>query len=191
MRVDELAEELADFWFPAIAGVGWEDRLRILKEVDSQLRTDIEARAEYEAVCPRFIAALLERLGVPPIENQAQARIYSSSAYPHHRMAAEIWAQRKGSVAHSDEDVLGHERRRFPRHPVDAVSEIWVGGQARACRLLDLSQGGARVRLPDLQPDPGTPVRLAIPNAGLREATVVFRGGSGVGVRFSEQTVAA
>ena len=191
MRVDELAEELADFWFPAIAGTGWEGRLRILKEIDSQLRSDIEARAEYEAVCPRFLAMLIERLGVPAVDNEAQAQIYSSSAYDHHRMAARIWSERTGSATPPSPGTLGQERRRFPRHPVDAVSEIWVEGQAQACRLTDLSRGGARVIIPELEPDPGTVVRVAVPEAGVLDATVVFCGKRGIGLRFSDQTAAA
>ena len=192
MDADTLAEELADFWFSAIAEAGWAERVRILKEICAQLLADMETRAEYEAVSPRFVAALIERLGAPPVESTAQAQIYATSALDRHREASRVWSQRAvASGSRSGTLPTGEERRRFPRRPVDAISEIWLLERRSPCQLMDLSLGGARVMLWEPAPDPGTAVRLDLPGAGLREATVVFRDDAVMGLRFAVQPASA
>ena len=191
MDADTLAEELADFWFSAIAEAGWAERVRILKEICAQLLADMETRAEYEAVSPRFVAALIERLGAPPVESTAQAQIYATSALDRHREASRAWSQRAvASGSRSDTLPTGVERRRFPRRPVDAISEVWLRERRSPCRLVDLSLGGARVMLWEPAPVPGTEVRLALPNARIRAATVVFRNDVAMGIRFADQPAA-
>lgn len=193
MSVDDLAEQLADFWFPAIASAGWHKRLSILAEVHSQLRSDIGSRSEQEAlaVCQRFLAALIERLGVPAVESDVQAWIYGSSASDEHRAAARIWADRTGCVVPSSPGTLREERRCFPRYPIHAMCNIWIGERARACRLLNLSRAGARVQISDLELDPGAVVCLEVPTAGIKEARVVFRGSEGTGLSFLSRVPAA
>lgn len=188
MDADKLAEELADFWFSAIVEAGWEERVRILKEICAQLLADMETRAEYEAVAPRFVAALIERLGVPPVEHAAQAQIYATSALERHREASRAWS-RSAAASDSPPHTLpaSGERRRFARRAVDAISEIWVRERRSPCQLMDLSLGGARVMLWEPAPDPGTAVRLVLPDAGMREATVVFRDDAVMGLRFAVQ----
>jgi hypothetical protein len=191
MKPDELAEDLANFWFSAIAVASWEGRLKILKQIDAQLLADIERRSDYEAVAPRFLAAVIERLGFPPVENRFQAQIFARSACERHRDAATVWLQRMATGTPPDTDPGGRERRRFARKAVDAISEIWVHERRSPCHLLDLSLGGVRVTLWEPAPDPGTPVRLALPDEGLREATVVFRDGAVMGLRFAVQPATA
>lgn len=193
MKVDELAEELADFWFPAINDADWQKRLSILTEVHSQLCSDIGARSplQAQAVCQRFLAVLIERLGMPAIESDVQARIYASSAHSEHRAAARIWADRAGQTLPPDPGILRDERRRFPRYPVHTTCRMWIGDDARACKLLNLSRGGARVQVPDLELDTGTVVRLEVPTAGVKEARVVFRGPGSAGLYFSSLIPAA
>jgi hypothetical protein len=191
MNLDELAEDLANFWFSAIAVASWEGRLKILKQIDAQLLVDIEKRSDYEAVAPRFVAAVIERLGFPPVENRAQAQIFATSARERHRDAATVWLQCMATGTPPDTAPGGRDRRRFARKAVDAISEVWVHERRSPCHLLDLSLGGARVTLWEPAPDPGTPVRLALPDEGLREATVVFRDGAVMGLRFAVQPAAA
>jgi hypothetical protein len=192
MRPDELAEELADFWLSAIARVGWEERLKILREIDAQLLADLEKRSEHEVVSPRFVAAVIRRLGAPNVTSEAQARIYTSSADVHHLDAARLWFQQAaGSPGQADLPHPGRERRRFPREKVDATSEIWIHGQAAPCHLVDLSRGGARVTVQGMDAIPGMNVQLALPDSGLRNATVVFQSELGVGLQFFGQPMAA
>lgn len=192
MSVDELAEELADFWFSAVAGAGWDQRLHILNEIHAQLLLDLESKADYEAVSPLFVAAMIDRLGAPSVENGAQAKIYSSSAREHHREAAKAWRYRGDALeAQLAAGFVSEDRRRFPREFVDALSEIWVQGRAAPCRLVDLSLGGARVVVREPAPAPGTHVRLAVPHRGGCDAKVVFRNRLGIGVQFLEEPVAA
>ena len=191
LKPDERAEDLAHFWFSAIAVASWEGRLKLLKQIDAQLLADLEKAADYEAVAPRFVAAMIERLGCPPVESRAQAQIYVRSAFAHHRDAAQAWSQRAGTGALPETASGGGDRRRFVRRDVDAISEVWVHERRSPCHLLDLSLGGARVTLWEPAPDPGTPVRLALPDEGVREATVAFRDGAVMGLRFVVQPAAA
>ncbi len=192
MRADELAAELVEFWFAALAVAGWERRLQILKGIRAQMLANVEIRAESDAVSPRFIAAIIERLDAPPVESAAQAQIYSSSSEARHQEAARAWSYRSDRMAAKLADgFVREERRRFPREYVDALSEIWVRGRAAPCLLLDLSDGGARVVVREPAPSPGTTVRLAVPDAGVRDATVVFRNSGGIGVQFRDQPTAA
>ena len=184
MRVDELAEELADFWFSAIAEASWEQRLKILDDIHAQLRADIQSKAEYEAVSPGFVAAIIERLGAPPVENDAQGRIYAFSGKERHQDAARAWSYRADSAS----AVPGRDRRRFPRQVVQAISEIWVQGRSLPCRLIDLSRGGARIVVRESPvPAPGAEVRLAVPDKGMRDAIVVFVNDLGIGLRFADE----
>jgi hypothetical protein len=192
MRVDELAEELADFWYSAIADADWDRRLQLLNDIHAQLRSDIRTRTEYEEVSRRFIAGLIERLGAPPAENEAQAQIYASSGNQRHLEAARAWTRRADAVAGKlAAGFVREDRRRFPRHAVDALSEIWLHGHRAPCRLVDLSVGGARLVVREPAPGPGMPLRLAVPHAGIVDARVVFRNASGIGVQFLESPAAA
>ena len=191
MRATELAEELADFWFSAIEGADWDGRLEILQEIDAQLLSDLEKRSDYETVWPEFVAAVIERLGAPPVTRAAQAKIYALSSKEYHRGAAGAWAGRVVHAGHAVASVVAGDRRRYPRQPVDTISEIWVRDRVASCRLVDLSLGGARVVVDGVDPAPGTAVRLAVPSAGVRDATVVFRNRLGIGLEFSDQPAAA
>ena len=189
-KPDERAEDLANIWFSAIAVASWEGRLKILKHIDAQMLADF-AEVDYEAVAPRFVAAVIERLGFPAVENRAQAEIFARSAFAHHRDVAQTWLQSAASVTPPDTASSGRDRRRFARRDVDAISEIWVNERRSPCQLLDLSLGGVRVTLWEPAPVPGTPVRLDLPDEGLREATVVFRDGAVMGLRFAVQPATA
>ena len=193
MRVEELAEELADFWFSAIAEADWSRRLEILTEIHLQLRADLQSRDEYDALSPLFVASVIHRLGAPPVDNEAQAQVYAYSRDARHRDAVEAWRY-AGTTAEGASLVPGSsERRRWPRVVVDALSEMWIRGRPAPCRLIDLSEGGVRVAvLRDTPaPTPGTNVRVAVPQAGLRDAIVVFANSMAIGLRFETPTQAA
>ena len=190
MDADRLSQELVDFWFSVISEAGWEHRASILKEIHAQLRADMATRAEYEAVAPLFVAALIERLGEPPVANRTQAEIYATSAFGRHREAARVWSENVGTERQSGGAAADGDRRRFPREAIDAISEVWLAGRRSPCQLVDLSLGGARVMLWEPAPVPGTEVRLALPNAGIRDATVAFRNDVAMGLRFADQPAA-
>ena len=187
LKPDQHAEDLANLWFSAIAVASWEGRLKILKQIDAQLLADLEKVSDYEAIAPRFVAAVIERLGCPSVESRVQAQIFSRSAFARHREAARLWLQSAASGALPDAVSGDQDRRRFARREVDAISEVWMQERRSPCHLLDLSLGGARVSLWESAPDPGTPVRLALPDEGLREATVAFRDGAVMGLCFVVQ----
>jgi len=192
MSVEELAEELADFWLSALAETNWEGRLKLLGEIHSQLYADLESQSEYDALSPRFVAAIIERLGSPRVESDAQAEVYGSSFNPQHQEAAKAWRYRAAPGASQGADgPRPSDRRRFPRRVIDAPSQILVQGHAAMCRLVDLSRGGARVtvRASGVSPEPGMKVRLEVPESGLREAIVVFASGVGIGLKFADQSV--
>jgi len=186
MSVDELVEELADFWWSAIRAADWDRRMQILGEVHLQLWADLESRTEVDALWGRLVAVLVERLGFPPVEGDAQARIYARSADVRHRSAAALWHLRRQSLAEVSGMPGRGERRRSHRHVVDVPAELWAGEGRADCRLVDISYGGTRLAMPGVttRPEPGDRVCLAMPPAGTRAAIVVFARGEGIGCRW-------
>lgn len=183
MSVDELVEELTDFWWSAIRPADWDRRVRILDEIHLQLEADVESRAELRALWSRFVAMVVERLGFPPVESASQARIYAGSADVRHRSAAAVWHLRPPQAGRTPGSFVRGERRRSSRHVVDAPAELWVGGQRAGCRLVDISRGGARITVAGdgPRPGPGSQVGVAVPPAAARAAVVVFSGVDGIG----------
>ncbi len=185
-KLAPLIEELADFWVSALEHGNWEQRLQVLNKIHDQLRADLATKAEFEMVSPRFVSAIIDRLGAPPVESSAQATIYAYSLNEVHRDAASAWSLRnrdlEGEADHSD-------RRRFQRKMVNKLSEIWIQGFTAPCRLIDVSLGGARVALHQIEaPEPGTEVRVVVPGKGICEAIVVFVNNSlEAGLRFCQQ----
>ncbi len=174
----------------ALAATDWDGRLKILGEIHAQLRADLESQAEYDVLSPRFVAAIIERLGSPPVDNDAQAEVYGYSIIERHQDAARAWRFRAGDVSGLHNKASGQrDRRRFPRRALDVPSQILIHGHAAMCRLIDLSRGGARVAVSESEtpPEPGMTVRLKVPENGLREGIVVFASSVGIGVRFADQ----
>ena len=64
------------------------------------------------------------------------------------------------------------ERRAHQRHVVDLPTHIVVNGQAVACRLVDMSRGGALVEAP-VPVTVGDRVLLDLPDQGRVIATIV------------------
>ncbi|MEA3639840.1 MAG: PilZ domain-containing protein [Lamprobacter sp.] len=183
----QLAEELAEFWFSALEPGNWEQRYNVLGKIHEQLRSDLATHAEYEGISPLFVEKVIERLGAPALEAEAQARIYALSANEMHREASRTW-----SLRHlSDEPTHASDRRRFPRKMVNLLTDIWVQGFSFPCRLVDISLGGARVAVQEpeaLAPALGTEVRVIVPDKGIRNAIVVFVSESlEMGLRFLDQ----
>lgn len=183
----QLVEELADFWFSALDKENWEQCLRVLGKIHEQLWVDLATDAEYKEISPKFVAAIIERWGSPPVEAEAQAKIYALSGKEVHRDASRAW-----SLKHRPEEPTHlSDRRRFPRTIVDLLTDIWIQGFTFPCRLLDISLGGARVAVHAtgaMQPQPGSEVRLIVPDRGIRDAIVVFVNDSlEMGLRFLDQ----
>ncbi|MFP4075715.1 MAG: PilZ domain-containing protein [Halochromatium sp.] len=184
-KIEPLVEELAEFWISALEQGNWEQRLQVLNKIHDQLRADLATKAEFDMVSPRFVSAIIERLGAPPVEAEAQAKIYAYSLNEVHRDAATAWSLRSRAPEVADHS----DRRRFPRKVVNMLSEIWIQGFTAPCRLIDISLGGARVALQQIEaPEPGTEVRVVVPGKGICEAIVVFVNNSlEAGLRFSHQ----
>lgn len=181
----KLVEELADFWFSALEHGNWEQRFRVLGKIHEQLRIDLATDTEYQQLSPKFVAAIIERLGAPPVESGAQAKIYALSANEVHRDASRAWSLQN----RSEEPANLSDRRRFPRKIVNLLTDIWIQGFTFPCRLVDISLGGARVAMQQTEaPEPGTPVRVIVPEKGICDAIVVFVNESlEMGLRFLDQ----
>lgn len=183
----QLVEELADFWFSALEQGNWEQCLQVLGKIHDQLRADLATEAEYREISPRFVAAIIERWGSPPVEAEAQAKIYALSAKEVHQDASRAWTLEN----RPEEPLHLSDRRRYPRTIVNLLTDIWIQGFTFPCRLVDVSLGGARVAVQEsegLQPQPGSEVRLIVPEKGIRDAIVVFVNESlELGLRFLEQ----
>ena len=186
MSVDELAEELTDFWWSAIRPAEWDRRMQILGEIHLQLQADLASHAEVDALWGRFVATVIERLGFPPVEGVSQARIYVRSGDVRHRSAAAAWHLRRPESDRTPGSSGRGERRRSSRHLVDAPAEVWIGERRVDARLVDISRGGARIVVPADEPrlGAGALVRVALPPAAARAAVVVFSGVDGAGCRW-------
>jgi chromosome partitioning protein len=77
-----------------------------------------------------------------------------------------------------------NERRAFPRWHLDWDGCLsWAQG-SRACRVVNLSGGGAAVRT-SLAVTAGAAVTLAVPTVGVFEATAIHRCDEYLGIRFA------
>ena len=180
-----LVEDLVDFCFSPFEQGNWEQRFQVLGKIHEQLRTDLATDAEYRDISPRFVAAVIERLGAPPVESGAQAKIYALSSNEVHRDASRAWTMQN----RVEEPANLSDRRRFPRKIVNLLTDIWIQGFTFPCRLVDISRGGARVAVQQTEaPEPGTPVRVIVPDKGICDAIVVFVNDSlEMGLRFLDQ----
>lgn len=91
MNVEELAEELADFWASALVERDWAGRLELMNRIHEQLYKDLEDERTFRQVSLHFVAAAIHRLGDPPVTSDAQAEIYAQSADEAHCQAARLW----------------------------------------------------------------------------------------------------
>ncbi|MFK4873456.1 PilZ domain-containing protein [Novosphingobium sp. ZW T3_23] len=90
-------------------------------------------------------------------------------------------------------ELLGHVANRIgpegiargPRFDVDCRAELLVAHQRHEVRLIDLSQGGARL-FADLRMERDSIVRLIVPSLGEREAAVRWVGEGAYGLSFLE-----
>jgi hypothetical protein len=86
-----LAIELAERWYPLLAGKSWPERLALLHQIHEQLQEDLEDIAFYSRVSPIFIQKVVDALGGGPVLSREQAHIYANSGDPEHRRMAGAW----------------------------------------------------------------------------------------------------
>lgn len=87
----DLAVELADRWLEPTRATSWAGRLALLNEIHDHLREEIPEFDRFCDIFPRFIAALIERLGDRDISSADQAHVFANSADAEHRHAAAVW----------------------------------------------------------------------------------------------------
>lgn len=88
-------------------------------------------------------------------------------------------------VLRTDDDSRHSERRQWDRHSPDGQTSVTLaaGGHTFDCELLDLSLGGARLRVaPELPDDDGVVLQHRV--GGLFFAAPAWRQGDEIGVRF-------
>lgn len=73
------------------------------------------------------------------------------------------------------------EKRGHERFHVSAEAEVSLGGDGLECTTIDISEGGAKVRL---KTDPFKKVVLSIPPFGEMEGEIVWKDEEYVGIRF-------
>ncbi|HVY57389.1 MAG TPA: methyl-accepting chemotaxis protein [Xanthobacteraceae bacterium] len=79
--------------------------------------------------------------------------------------------------------ALHADLREFSRYDVNVTAEMEIAGHRGEVRVLDVSEGGARIeRVPDVAI--GTPIILHFKGLRPVEGIVVWIGGDGLGVRF-------
>jgi len=88
----------------------------------------------------------------------------------------------------SKEEQRGNERRRHRRHAIRAVGTINYGRMLLPCILMNLSRGGAQVRLLDNEnPLPREVVTLDVRSIGLMSVNVVWQKGAFAGLKFAAE----
>ena len=82
------------------------------------------------------------------------------------------------------------ERRRHERYPLMMEAGVLIGGEALGAEIINLSAGGAKLRLRKIEEyqscDPAASIVLHIPNFGGFEGRVVWKDDDYVGVMFNE-----
>jgi hypothetical protein len=78
------------------------------------------------------------------------------------------------------------DRRFVPRRPVSVLGHVLTRTRSVFCRVLDLSDGGARLRSAQAETIPNQ-FNLHVPSKGLtRTGAVQWRRGGQLGVKFDE-----
>ncbi len=82
----------------------------------------------------------------------------------------------------------GSERRRHRRHAIRAVGTINYGRTLIPCILMNLSRGGAQIRLLDAETAlPREVVKLEVRSIGLLSVNVVWQKGAFAGLKFAAE----
>lgn len=89
------------------------------------------------------------------------------------------------AMSTTDDEARHGDRRQWDRYAPDAETSVTLaaGGRTFDCELLDLSLGGARLRVDKDLPDDGSVV-LQHRVGGLFFACPTWRQGSEIGIRF-------
>jgi len=88
----------------------------------------------------------------------------------------------------SKKDPKAGERRRHRRHAIRAVGTINYGRMQIPCILMNLSRGGAQIRLIDNENKlPRDVVALDVRSVGLVSVNVVWQKGAFAGLKFAAE----
>ena len=197
----EIAEELADFWWPLLKEQPWDEWPRTLEEIHDKLEADSASRRGYHALSRLLIAALIDRAGAPQVESLSQARIYGQSGSPRHRemllgtpYLSTLYPEGRRKAMPRDRNVINQqpgaeERRRSPRHRIHAHGTVRAGEIHIPCQFEDISRLGARIRMDDAEqtkrPLTATAtVQIRLRGRAARQARVAYAGPQGCGLEF-------
>ncbi len=78
------------------------------------------------------------------------------------------------------------DQQKHPRHQTLCSGRFYVGEHGVDCQVLDISVGGAKVRLSE-PVEPETQIRLKIETVGEFSGRVAWRNGATLGVEFHEE----
>lgn len=81
------------------------------------------------------------------------------------------------------------DRRSEPRHPVDDLFNVRLGGESRRIRVVDISHGGAR--LLDVRTRTGAAGEVVFDDGTVARFTVVLQREDGASIRFLDRDLAA
>lgn len=172
MKIDALANELAERWAPLMRPMDWRQRLRVLGEIHEKLLEDLGNFDVYAELSPRFIARLIEQMSNGAVISLEQAHIYANSGDPRHRAASGDWFRRSRSGENAVISPVP-DRRVASRHPVNRPASFrGNAGGSLDCWLVNLSRSGALITAPDI-PDMGSEIVLDIPEVGAATGDVV------------------
>ena len=97
--LEDLSDELSRRWQSLFAQKGWEERLDLLREIQDQLKEDLEDLEAFVALLPLLVRKLIDGLPLAPIVSVAQAHIYANSDADEHRQLAGQWLRAQSGAA--------------------------------------------------------------------------------------------
>ncbi len=84
------------------------------------------------------------------------------------------------------ESAILTDQQKHPRHQTLCSGTFYVGEKGVDCQILDISVGGAKVRLSE-PVEPETQIRLKIEHIGEFSGRVAWRNGTTLGIEFHEE----
>ncbi|HKT16989.1 MAG TPA: hypothetical protein VJR47_03035 [Stellaceae bacterium] len=96
--IEDLSDELSQRWQSHFAQKNWEERLDLLRQIQDQLKEDLEDLESFVALLPLLVRKLIDGLPPAPIGSFAQAHIYANSDAEEHRQLAGQWLRAQSAA---------------------------------------------------------------------------------------------
>lgn len=185
---EQLAEEILHFWLDPLDRRDWPERLSLIERIDEEIREVCRSPEIYRRVSQTFTAMLLERLSNVAFTCEHQAYVYLNSANVLHRQAALAWLvlnqPNTPLLCRQGAPHPFEEKRAETRLAVNLPGVITTNDNRFEGQLVDISRGGARMKVESTTIACGDRVDVVVSLLGQVAATVVWIASTCVGLAF-------